>query len=151
MECESSRWVQLAIYARQRSHHSCSYFLVSSEITTLTATAREFCLIIQERDVAAWPEWQSIAAATPLPSFAEHLCRDEAAFLAALQQPWSNRPVGGGLSKPLGKFVSQRLYGIQYSQDVTLSNIGRALGEAIPLICTEKRLSRNLKHAELET
>jgi hypothetical protein len=43
------------------------------------------------------------------------------------------------------------LYGIQYSQDVTLSNIGRALGEAIPLICTEKRLSRNLKPAELET
>ncbi len=56
----------------------------------------------------------------------------------------------GGLSKPLGKFVAQMLYGIQSSQDVKLSNIGRALGEAIPLIRTEKRLSRNLKHAELE-
>jgi len=55
-----------------------------------------------------------------------------------------------GLSKPLGKFVAQMLYGIQSSQDVKLSNIGRALGEAIPLIRTEKRLSRNLKHAELE-
>jgi hypothetical protein len=42
------------------------------------------------------------------------------------------------------------LFGIQSSQDVKLSNIGRALGEAIPLIRTEKRLSRNLKHAELE-
>jgi len=56
----------------------------------------------------------------------------------------------GGLSKPLGKFVAEMLYGIQSSQDVKLSNIGRALGEAIPLIRTEKRLSRNLKHAELE-
>jgi hypothetical protein len=55
-----------------------------------------------------------------------------------------------GLSKPLGKFVAQMLYGIQSSQDVKLSNIGRALGEAIPLIRTEKRLSRNLKYAELE-
>ena len=57
----------------------------------------------------------------------------------------------GGLSKPLTKFVSEMLYGIQSSQDVKLSNIGRALGEAIPLIRTEKRLSRNLKHAEIET
>ena len=57
----------------------------------------------------------------------------------------------GGVSKPLGKFIGQMLYGIQSSQDVKLSNIGRALGEDIPLIRTEKRLSRNLKHAELET
>lgn len=56
----------------------------------------------------------------------------------------------GGLSKPLGKFVAEMLFGIQSSQDVKLSNIGRALGEAIPLIRTEKRLSRNLKQAELE-
>ena len=54
------------------------------------------------------------------------------------------------LSKPLSKFVSQMLFGIQASQDVKLSNIGRALDEAIPLIRTEKRLSRNLKPAELE-
>jgi hypothetical protein len=56
----------------------------------------------------------------------------------------------GDLPKPLEKFVTQMLFGIQASQDVKLSNIGRALGEAIPLIRTEKRLSRNLKHAELE-
>ena len=56
----------------------------------------------------------------------------------------------GELPKPLAKFVTQMLFGIQPSQDVKLSNIGRALGEAIPLIRTEKRLSRNLKHAELE-
>ena len=55
-----------------------------------------------------------------------------------------------GLSKPLAKFVTQMLYGSQSSQDVKLSNISRALGEAIPLIRTEKRLSRNLKHAEIE-
>ena len=56
----------------------------------------------------------------------------------------------GDLPKPLGKFVAQMLFGIQASQDVKLSNIGRALGEAIPLIRTEKRLSRNLKCRELE-
>ena len=65
-----------------------------------------------------------------LTKFAAKLCRD--------------------LPKPLGKFVAQMLFGIQASQDVKLSNIGRALGEVIPLIRTEKRLSCNLKHAELE-
>jgi hypothetical protein len=55
-----------------------------------------------------------------------------------------------GLSKPLSRFVSQMLFGIQSSQDVKLSNIGRSLGEDIPLIQTEKRLSRNLKKAKLE-
>jgi hypothetical protein len=54
------------------------------------------------------------------------------------------------LSKPLGRFVSQMLFGIQSSQDVKLSNIGRSLQEEIPLIRTEKRLSRNLKSMELE-
>src|ERR1035438_6293455 len=42
------------------------------------------------------------------------------------------------------------LFGIQSSQDVKLSNIARSLQEEIPLIRTEKRLSRNLKSAELE-
>lgn len=55
-----------------------------------------------------------------------------------------------GLSKPLTGFVSQMLFGIQSSQDVKLSNICRCLQEKIPLIRTEKRLSRNLKNAELE-
>ena len=44
----------------------------------------------------------------------------------------------GDLPKPLEKFVTQMLFGIQASQDVKLSNIGRALGESIPLIRTEK-------------
>ena len=35
------------------------------------------------------------------------------------------------------------------SQDVKLSNISRALQEEVALIRTEKRLSRNLKSAEL--
>ena len=55
-----------------------------------------------------------------------------------------------GLSRPLANFVSQMLFGIQSSQDVKLSNIARSLKEDIPLIRTEKRLSRNLKSAELE-
>ena len=56
-----------------------------------------------------------------------------------------------GLSRPLEKFVTQMLFGIQASQDVKLSNIARSLKEDIPLIKTEDRLSRNLKTAELET
>jgi hypothetical protein len=58
--------------------------------------------------------------------------------------------LGAGLSKPLAKFVSQMLFGIQSSQDVKLSNIARSLNEEITLIRTEKRLSRNLKRANLE-
>jgi hypothetical protein len=54
------------------------------------------------------------------------------------------------LSRPLAKFVTQMLFGIQASQDVKLSNIARALKEEIALIDTEKRLSRNLKAGELE-
>jgi hypothetical protein len=56
----------------------------------------------------------------------------------------------GELSRPLEKFVSQMLFGIQASQDVKLSNIARSLKEEIPLIKTEDRLSRNLKAAQLE-
>lgn len=53
-------------------------------------------------------------------------------------------------SKPIQRFVEQMVYGIQASQDVKLSNIGRALEEEIPLIKTEERLSRNLDHEGLE-
>lgn len=54
------------------------------------------------------------------------------------------------LSRPLEKFACQMLFGIQASQDVKLSNIARSLKEDIPLIETEKRLSRNLNADELE-
>jgi hypothetical protein len=47
-------------------------------------------------------------------------------------------------SKPQGCFVEQMLYGMQAAQDVKLSNIGRALGEAIALKKTEERLSHHL-------
>jgi Transposase DDE domain len=56
-----------------------------------------------------------------------------------------------GLSKPLEKFVGEMLFGIQASQDVKLSNVARSLEEAIPLIKTEDRLSRNLKAKALES
>ena len=55
-----------------------------------------------------------------------------------------------GLNKPLRAFVGEMLFGIQASQDVKLSNIARSLEEAIPLIKTEDRLSRNLAEEELE-
>ena len=50
-------------------------------------------------------------------------------------------------SKPKGKFITQMIYGIQASQDVKLSSIGRALGEDIELKKTEERLSHHLKQA----
>ena len=56
-----------------------------------------------------------------------------------------------GLSKPLRNFAGEMLFGIQASQDVKLSNIGRSLQEDIPLIKTEHRLCRNLHAEELET
>ena len=48
------------------------------------------------------------------------------------------------LSKPIGRFVEQMLYGILVSKDVKLSQIGRALEEPISLKKTEDRLSTNL-------
>jgi len=65
--------------------------------------------IIRERAAAAWPEWQRIAAAGPLAGFAKHLFRDEAAFLAALQQPWSNGPVEGQVHRL--KLIMRSMYG----------------------------------------
>ncbi len=59
--------------------------------------------------------------------------------------------LSAGLSKPLRAFVGEMLFGIQASQDVKLSNLARSLGEAIPLIKTEDRLSRNLQAEELES
>lgn len=50
-----------------------------------------------------------------------------------------------GLTCPKMKFLSQMLYGLLASQSVMLTQIGRALQEAISLKKTEDRLSRNLK------
>lgn len=51
-------------------------------------------------------------------------------------------------SKPIKRFFREMLYGIQASQDVKLSNIGRSLQEDISLIKTEDRLSRNLNSTD---
>lgn len=54
-----------------------------------------------------------------------------------------------GLKKPLRKFVAQMLFGILATKDVKLSNIARSLGEMIPLIKTENRLSRQTKSRDI--
>ncbi len=54
-----------------------------------------------------------------------------------------------GLCKPARRFVGEALYGIAARQSVRLTEIGRALEEAIPLAKTETRLSRNLGRSEL--
>lgn len=57
--------------------------------------------------------------------------------------------VGAGLKKPDRRFVLEMLYGIQAGKDVKVSNIARALNEAIPLIKTENRLCRRLAATDL--
>ena len=48
-------------------------------------------------------------------------------------------------TKPQSAFVGEMIYGIQASQDVKLSAIGRALNESIALQKTTERFSRHLK------
>jgi hypothetical protein len=55
-----------------------------------------------------------------------------------------------GLCLPAQRFVSEMVYGIQASQSVLLTEIGRTLEERIPLHKTEDRLSRNLQRSALE-
>lgn len=60
----------------------------------------------------------------------------------------------GDLSKGLcvaaQRFVSEMVYGIQASQSVLLTEVGRTLEEPIALHKTQWRLSRNLQRPELE-
>ena len=81
----------------------------SPEIATCADLAREFVRIIRQRDAVAWPNWKDSAKGTLLASFAKHLCHDEAALLAALQQPWSNGPVEGHVHRL--KLIKRSMYG----------------------------------------
>jgi hypothetical protein len=57
--------------------------------------------------------------------------------------------ISEGLPKPERKFISCMIYGIQASKDIKLSCITRALGESIPLIKTENRLSRHINNKDI--
>jgi hypothetical protein len=61
---------------------------------------------------------------------------------------FSNR-LSSGLNKPKRRFLHQMVYGIQESCDIKLTNIGRSLGEEIPLKKTENRLSRQINDGDL--
>jgi len=65
--------------------------------------------MIRERDSRAWPAWLHSAKATLLARFAQSLCRDEAAVLAALQLPWSNGQVEGQVHRL--KLIKRQMYG----------------------------------------
>ena len=52
--------------------------------------------------------------------------------------------ISSGLPKVAARFVGEMVYGIQASQSVVLSEIGRALEEPISIKETEERLSRQL-------
>ena len=81
----------------------------SPEIATCAGLAREFVRMIRQRDAAAWPNWKDGAKSSLLASFAKRLCYDEAALLAALQQPWSNGPVEGHVHRL--KLIKRSMYG----------------------------------------
>ena len=55
-----------------------------------------------------------------------------------------------GLCLPAQRFVSEMVYGIQASESVLLTEVGRTLEEDISLRKTQYRLSRNLQRPELE-
>jgi len=79
------------------------------EISACGDVAREFARMIRERDARAWPAWLHSAKATLLARFAQSLCRDEAAVLAALQLPWSNGQVEGQVHRL--KLIKRQMYG----------------------------------------
>jgi transposase len=81
----------------------------SPQIEQCAELAREFGRIIRKRDVQAWLKWREEAKNSLLANFAKHLCRDETAFLAALQQPWSNGPVEGQIHRL--KLIKRSMYG----------------------------------------
>jgi transposase len=79
------------------------------EIAIATGVAQEFLRIVKQRDLPAWARWREAARHTPLASFARHLCRDEAAVMAALEHKWSNGPVEGNVHRL--KLIKRSIYG----------------------------------------
>ena len=75
----------------------------------LCLSGARVCRMIRQRDAAAWPMWRKRARTSLLANFAKHLCRDEAALLAAIQQPWSNGPVEGNVHRL--KLIKRYMYG----------------------------------------
>lgn len=58
--------------------------------------------------------------------------------------------MGRGSSRPLYKFIRDVLTGMVAKKSILLSDIGRALNESTNLLYTEKRLSRNLSHGDMD-
>ena len=81
----------------------------SPEIANCAEVAREFVLMIHERNAAAWPGWIKRAECSLLARFATHLARDGDAVLAALTLPWSNGPVEGQVHRL--KLIKRQMYG----------------------------------------
>jgi transposase len=65
--------------------------------------------MIRQRDATMWLSWREEAKNSLLAGFAKHLCRDEAALLAALKQPWSNGPVEEQIHRL--KLIKRSMYG----------------------------------------
>jgi len=81
----------------------------SPEIASAASIARELVRIIYQKDTTARPTLLEAARSTPLAQFAAHLARDEAAILAALQQPWSNGQVEGQVNRL--KAIKRQMFG----------------------------------------
>jgi transposase len=83
--------------------------LQSPEIANCASLAREFFRMIRQRDATAWPQWLENAKASPFVHFAKHLCKDQTAFLEALNQLWSNGQVEGQVHRL--KLIKRSIYG----------------------------------------
>jgi transposase len=81
----------------------------SAPIAACASLARTFCYMIRQRDATMWLSWREEAKNSLLAGFAKHLCRDEAALLAALKQPWSNGPVEEQIHRL--KLIKRSMYG----------------------------------------
>jgi transposase len=79
------------------------------QIEASAVLVRAFTRMVRERDAQAWLAWLESAERTLLCSFARQLRRDQAAVLAALQQPWSNGPVEGQINRL--KMIKRQMYG----------------------------------------
>ncbi len=58
--------------------------------------------------------------------------------------------IGRGSSRPIYKFIRDMLVGIAAKKSIMLSDVGRALNEKTDLLYTEKRLSRNVCHGDMD-
>jgi transposase len=86
---------------------------VSAEVAETVGLVEVFAALVRKEGGATLKDWQEkarIGVSVELRKFAEGLERDRAAVQAALEERWSNGPVGGGHINRL-KTIKRQMYG----------------------------------------